>query len=116
MTRPETRRRRMVTISKPRSSGLKDKHGSEIREGDLLKEFWSQGDYTINLVIFDDQRLEGWEAQYVQAFASDGMKVDGRFSRYLPLDWINEQSEIVGNTQENPELRPRHRKTVADLR
>jgi hypothetical protein len=94
----------MATWTTPRASSLTDKNGSVIREGDLLKEFWRGGGYTLNRVIFDDRRLDGWEAEYVQAYKEDGTKTDGRFSRYLPLDWINEKSEIIGNIQENPDL------------
>lgn len=71
-------------------TGLKDKNGKEIYEGDILEGFGCQTVGTVLPVVFNLS-----QAQYM---------VDCQDGFY---DWIHHQAdqlEIVGNIYENPEL------------
>jgi uncharacterized phage protein (TIGR01671 family) len=73
-------------------TGLKDKNGKEIYEGDIIRSFFSDGQECIHKI--------GYES------------AEGRFTASWKLiscginqAWINEfEKEVIGNIYENPEL------------
>ncbi len=80
-------------------TGLKDKNGKEIYEGDITFAKWNKphigkDDGTARVVIWSDQ-LGGWGE------SRDGK--DGQWSSYLKTHAL-ENTKVIGNIYENPEL------------
>lgn len=76
-------------------TGLKDKHGKEIFEGDLVKLHYSAGDYTgmIALVEWCGDCCYGYRLQFVGLGNNESL---GNYARC--------GLEVIGNAYENPEL------------
>lgn len=80
-------------------TGLKDKNGEEIYEGDIVNAgAWGLVGYydeDIYIVEFDEGAFRGFRREY--------FKKKDRFSMSLPLYKL-ESKEVIGNIYENPEL------------
>ena len=79
-------------------TGLHDKNGKEIYEGDIIRGFYSKGEPIIHYIIYDDE-----EAGFVAALKGSA-KGDFGYGR-CDQRWITEcEKEVIGNIHDNPEL------------
>lgn len=81
-------------------TGLKDKNGKEIYEGDIFQAITDDSTHsendTVNDVIFSTDG--GWQIRAKNYF-------DYRFNHGLPIEWGGwREVVIIGNIYENPEL------------
>lgn len=70
-------------------TGLVDKNGKEIYEGDVVTQFWNP---------FKNPELEKGERGEVKISPSQGVTVGGK-----PY-WPHDGPEVIGNIYENPEF------------
>lgn len=79
-------------------TGLHDKNGKEIYEGDIIRSFDSKGEPIIHYIQYDDE-----EAGFV-AVLKGSAKGDFGYGRCCQ-QWITEcEKEVIGNIHDNPEL------------
>lgn len=71
-------------------TGLMDKNGRRIFEGDIVDHYYQKGFFNRGVVIWDSQNAR---------FAHELRSMSPAFSLYHPEAW-----EIIGNIHENPEL------------
>lgn len=74
-------------------TGLKDKNGKEIYEGDIIRSFDSNGDAILHCIVWEEARFV---ALYKGRYFSSKC--------FLKQDWLDEfDKEVVGNIYDNPE-------------
>lgn len=79
-------------------TGLHDKNGKEIYEGDIIRSFGSKGEPIIHYLLYDNE-----EAGFV-AILKGSAKGDFGYGRCYQ-QWITEcEKEVIGNIHDDPEL------------
>jgi uncharacterized phage protein (TIGR01671 family) len=79
-------------------TGLRDKNGKEIYEGDIIRGFDSKGEPIIHYIQYDDE-----DAGFV-AVLKGSAKGDFGYGRCYQ-QWITEcEKEVIGNIHDNQEL------------
>ena len=79
-------------------TGLRDKNGREIYEGDIIRSFGSKGEPIIHYLLYDNE-----EAGFV-AILKGSAKGDFGYGRCYQ-QWITEcEKEVIGNIHDDPEL------------
>jgi len=77
-------------------TGLKDKNGKEIYEGDIIK-CWSQNTYPVGRVMYSEE----WCTYEIVSYDPKECRVYNLES-FSPT--VNKYLEVIGNIHENPEL------------
>jgi len=78
-------------------TGMKDKNGREIYEGDIVRDFGFLGneEERIGIVVWDDECVPvGFNIKPIK----------GKWADEMGYWWKWEELEIIGNVYENPEL------------
>lgn len=74
-------------------TGLKDKNGKEVYEGDIIRSFNSCGEAILHCIVWEEARFA---ALY---------KGRNFCSMWIQQDWLDEfDKEVIGNIYDNPEL------------
>lgn len=74
-------------------TGLKDKNGKEIYEGDIIRSFNSCGEAILHCIVWE-------EARFVALYKGRNL-----CSMWIQQDWLDEfDKEVIGNIYDNPEL------------
>jgi uncharacterized phage protein (TIGR01671 family) len=75
-------------------TGLKDKNGKEIYEGDIIRSFDSNGEAILHCIVWEEARFV---ALYKGRYFSSKC--------FLKQDWLDEfEKEVIGNIYDYPEL------------
>lgn len=75
-------------------TGLKDKNGKEIYEGDIIRSFDSSGEAILHCIVWE-------EARFVALFK--GRNFSSKC--FLKQDWLDEfEKEVIGNIYDNKNL------------
>jgi hypothetical protein len=84
-------------------TGLKDKNGKEIYEGDVCK-YWMGGRWKVGDIVW---QRGGW-AIHVRKYGEDPLDIIFEFQHFIPCpdegDTMQDQFEVIGNIYEDPEL------------
>ena len=80
-------------------TGLHDKKGKEIYEGDMLRD-----DYTDEDILIEDYSVVVWDEKFCQWAIDNSFAKDGSSFTNLVEYFGRETFEIIGNVFENPDL------------
>ena len=78
-------------------TGLLDKNGKEIYDGDIVFNHSEEGQSNSNAIIWDNDRY------VIEQLSAEGDKINGT-GIYLELYLLNEDIEIIGNIYELPKI------------
>lgn len=79
-------------------TGLKDKNGKEIYEGDIFREIYDDDQRDAKIVFYTVVR---WDEKNACFFTGE---VEQENAELFDLDEVAAQFEVIGNIYENPEL------------
>lgn len=80
-------------------TGIKDKNGKEIYDGDIIRSFDSNGNEIIHYIAWRET-----EARFVATY-NDNKECRIDLTSCLYQEWINEfDKEVIGNIYDNPEI------------
>lgn len=104
----ETHSRNFDEIELLQHTGLKDRNGKEIYEGDIIRKFNYLGEEcSINKIVWDSTLCTGCHTEMIKDFISP--KGYGREEVSIGLSVREcEYIEVIGNIYENPELLERN--------
>lgn len=75
-------------------TGLKDKNGKEVYEGDIIRSFDSNEEAILHCIVWE-------EARFVALYKGRNF----RSKCFLNQDWLDEfDKEVIGNICDNPKL------------
>ena len=75
-------------------TGLKDKNGKKIYEGDIIRSFDSNGEAILHCIVWE-------EARFVALYKGRNFSSKCFLKQY----WLDEfEKEVIGNIYDNPEL------------
>jgi uncharacterized phage protein (TIGR01671 family) len=105
-------------------TGLLDKNGKEIYEGDILQVphdtyrmgrevFWQGKEDGFELVVWDE-KFSGFGSKDLH-FLKEGYSIDELPTRYLWVMETPKKSKVIGNIHENPELLTERSNNEEDL-
>ena len=80
-------------------TGLHDKKGKEIYDGDMLRD-----DYTDEDILIEDYSVVVWDEKFCQWAIDNSFAKDGSSFTNLVEYFGRETFEIIGNVFENPDL------------
>ena len=88
---------------KMQNTGLKDKNGKEIYEGDILKFYYADGEWFAFGICFYDEETTAFRHTFHEVY---GGKIEYDSQRPPKRFWMNDNilCEVVGNKYETPEL------------
>ena len=91
-------------------TGLKDKTGKEVYEGDIIDDNWIRSNgskvYNFNWAVkFGEHETSlDYYASTAHGFYLDELDNDSEYREVRALPWTISEGEVIGNIYENPEL------------
>jgi|SRR5580658_1601710 uncharacterized phage protein (TIGR01671 family) len=94
------------TVRLMQFTGLKDKKGKEVYEGDILRQHWPNDRISLARIYFNED-LAGFKARNIVTddWTKEGLVAhlkEQRDNGYIIS--LSQDSEVIGNIYENPEL------------
>ena len=99
--------RRNIEFKVMQYTGLKDKNGKEIYEGDIVGlQPYSNCELSTGKVYWDEGEA-GFQIEAIKigkAYTGGGLSFSNRFYGYEGREFVWSDLEVIGNIYENPEL------------